>query len=78
MRQEGEHDERPGKPQPLFVAAIGLEFLSTVLGGFVLGFLLDKYLSSSPWFMASFTILALIGALIRLVRLLERFSGEDK
>ncbi|OGP53974.1 MAG: hypothetical protein A2W66_12150 [Deltaproteobacteria bacterium RIFCSPLOWO2_02_56_12] len=83
MKQEGERDERPGKPEPLFVkvgkyAAIGLEFPSTVLGGFFLGYLLDRYLSSSPWFMASFTILALIGAFIRLVRLLERFSGDDK
>lgn len=83
MQQKGERDGRSGKADPLFVkvgkyAAVGLEFPSTVLGGLFLGYLLDSYLSSFPWFTASFTILALIGAFFRLVQLLQRFSGEDR
>lgn len=82
MRQEGERDGRSGKAEPPFVkigryAAVGLEFPSTVLGGMFLGYVLDSYLSSFPWLTASFTILALVGAFIRLVQVFKRFSGED-
>lgn len=83
MGQKGERDGKPGKADPLFVkvgryAAIGLEFPSTVVGGLFLGYFLDNYLGSFPWFTASFTILALIGAFVRLVQLLQRFSGDDQ
>ena len=75
--------DRGGKEDALFVkigkyAAIGLEFPSTVLGGLFLGYALDRYFNSSPWFTGSLTLLALIGAFIRLFQLLRRFSGEDK
>lgn len=83
MRQEGERDGRSGKADPLFIkvgkyAAIGLEFPSTVLGGMLLGYLLDLYFDASPWFAISITLLAFLGACIRLVQLVKRFSRRDK
>lgn len=59
-------------------AAIGLEFPSTVVGGLFLGYVLDNYFASFPWFMAFCTIFALVGAFVRLVQCLKRFSGERK
>ena len=81
---EKENGERGlNKEQPLFVkagkyAAIGLEFPSTVIGGMLLGYLLDLYFDVSPWFAISITLLAFLGACIRLVQLVKRFSHEDK
>jgi len=73
----------PGKEDPLFLkvgkyAAIGLEFPSTVIGGMVLGYLLDLYLDTSPWFAISLTLIAFFGACIRLVQLVKRFPHEDQ
>lgn len=83
MRQKGERDRESGKEEPLFAnigkyAAIGLEFPSTIIGGLFLGYLADGYFNSFPWFTSSFTLLALVGAFIRLVQWMKRFSGEDK
>ncbi len=82
MEKNGDRD-RGGKDEALFVklgkyAAIGLEFPSTIIGGLFLGYALDRYFGSFPWLTASLTLLALIGAFIRLFQLLRRFSGEDK
>lgn len=83
MGQEGERDQKPGKEEPPLVkfgkyAAIGLEFPSTVIGGLFLGYFLDQYLDSFPWFTAILTLLALVGAFVRLVQWLQRFSREDR
>ena len=59
-------------------AAIGLEFPGTVIGGMVLGYLLDLYLDTSPWLAISMTLLAFFGACIRLVQLVKHFYNEDK
>jgi len=71
------------REQPLFVkagkyAAIGLEFPSTVIGGMLLGYVLDLYFDASPWFAISITLLAFLGACLRLVQLVKRFSHQDK
>lgn len=81
MRQNGSGDGEKGD-QLLFKigkhAAIGLEFPSTVIGGVLLGYFLDLYFDTSPWFAISTTLLAFVGACIRLVQWVKRFSGEDK
>lgn len=83
MRQKGEPDKAGGKENPLFgkvarYAAIGLEFPSTVIGGMFLGYLLDRYFETSPLLTTIATLLALAGAFIRLVQLLNRFSSRDR
>lgn len=84
MRQIGSRlDSGSGKDDPLFLklgryVAIGLEFPSTVIGGILLGYLLDLYFDTSPWFAISITLLAFFGACIRLAQWVKRFSGEDK
>ncbi len=59
-------------------AAIGLEFPSTILGGLALGYVLDLYFDTSPWFIMSLTLLALVGAFVRLIVMLRRFSGDKR
>ena len=59
-------------------AAIGLEFPSTILGGLGLGYVLDQYFDTSPWFIMTLTLLALVGAFVRLIVMLQRFSGNKR
>jgi F0F1-type ATP synthase assembly protein I len=59
-------------------AAAGLEFPSTVLGGLLLGYFLDDYFKSSPWFTAGLTLVALIGGFIRLFQWVNYFSRRKR
>lgn len=59
-------------------AAIGLEFPSTVIGGMLLGYVLDLYFDTSPWFAILITLLAFLGACLRLVQMVKHFSHQDK
>ena len=81
MRQKGGDPESPaGREDSLFLrvskyVAIGLEFPSMVIGGILLGYFLDLYFATSPWFAISLLLLSFVGACIRLVHWAKRFSG---
>jgi len=74
----GQEDKPPGFVKISKYAAIGVEFPSTILGGLALGYLLDRYLETSPWFVVTITLLSLVGAFIRLIYMLQRLSGDKK
>ncbi len=59
-------------------AAIGLEFPSTILGGFALGYVLDRLFETSPWFIVTTTLFALVGAFVRMIFMLQKLSGGKK
>jgi len=74
----GQEDKTPAFVKISKYAAIGLEFPSTILGGLALGYLLDKYLDTSPSFTMTLTLFALVGAFVRLIVMLRRFSGDKR
>jgi F0F1-type ATP synthase assembly protein I len=53
--------------QNLRLAAVGIEFFSTILGLIVIGYILDEYLHSSPWFGAIGLLLGMVLGVYRLV-----------
>ncbi len=55
-------------------AAAGLEFPSTILGGLLLGYFLDDYFRTSPWFTVGLTLAGLVGGFIRLFQWVSYFS----
>ena len=59
-------------------AAAGLEFPSTVLGGLLLGYFLDGYFKTSPWFTMVLTLGALVGAFVRLFQWVNYFSRRRR
>ena len=59
-------------------AAAGLEFPSTILGGLLLGYFLDDYFKTSPWFTAGLTLVALVGGFIRLFQWVNYFSRRKR
>jgi F0F1-type ATP synthase assembly protein I len=56
--------------------AIGIQFPSTILGGFVVGYFLDSYFDTAPWFLIVTTFAAFIGAVAQLIQWVRRFGAE--
>ena len=56
--------------------AIGLEIPSTIIGGLVLGYLIDLQFGTSPWVTVVMAVLGLVGAVYRLLQYLKRFADE--
>jgi F0F1-type ATP synthase assembly protein I len=55
---------------------VAFELSATILGGPLVGYLLDKHLGTSPWFLIVITALAFAGAFARLVRWAKFFAKE--
>jgi F0F1-type ATP synthase assembly protein I len=56
-----------GRGQSLRLAAVAIEFFSTILGLLVLGYSLDTYLHTTPWLGASGVVLGLAIGVYRLI-----------
>jgi len=52
-------------------------FSSNILGGILVGCLLDRWLNTGPWMVITGIILGLTSAIIGLVRVLNRLSRSD-
>jgi F0F1-type ATP synthase assembly protein I len=55
---------------------VALEFPGTILGGLLVGHLLDNYFGTSPWLLITLTLLAFAGAFLRLVHWFKVFARE--
>jgi F0F1-type ATP synthase assembly protein I len=55
---------------------VAFELPGTIIGGLALGYFLDQYLGSSPWFLIALTAIAFAGAFVRLVRWVRFFARE--
>ncbi|MBM4269854.1 MAG: AtpZ/AtpI family protein [Deltaproteobacteria bacterium] len=70
----------PGDPRltrraiGLQMAGMGLEFSASVLGGLALGYLVDDWLGTKPWFFLLGTFGGLAGSVTRLVQLSRRLD----
>jgi F0F1-type ATP synthase assembly protein I len=81
----GEEGDRPNSQQDdqtPFLRRAGLylgvafELPGTIIGGLVVGYFLDQYLGTSPWFLIACTAIAFAGAFVRLVRWARFFASE--
>jgi ATP synthase protein I len=52
-------------------------FSSNILGGIIVGYLLDRWLDTGPWMVITGIILGLTSAVIGLVRVLNRLNRSD-
>jgi F0F1-type ATP synthase assembly protein I len=55
---------------------IAFELPGTILGGLVIGYFLDSYFDTSPWFLIAVTAIAFAGAFVRLVQWFKVFARE--
>jgi F0F1-type ATP synthase assembly protein I len=58
------------------LVAMALELPGSIVGGLVIGYLLDEYFKTSPWLMMALTILGFTAACIRLLRWVRFFSEK--
>lgn len=56
--------------------AVGLEIPSTIVGSLILGYLVDRWLGTSPWITVAASILGFVGAVVRLTQYLKYFSDS--
>jgi F0F1-type ATP synthase assembly protein I len=56
--------------------AIAFELPGTILGGLLVGYLLDQYLDSSPWFLIAMAVIAFVTAIVRLIRWVKIFAPQ--
>jgi len=56
--------------------AVAFELPSMILGGLLVGYLLDDYFGTSPWLLIVITAIAFTGAFIRLVQWMRFFAKE--
>jgi len=52
-------------------------FSSNILGGIIVGYLLDRWLNTGPWMVITGIVLGLTSAIIGLVRILNRLDRSD-
>jgi len=55
---------------------VAFELPSMILGGLLVGYLLDDYFGTSPWLLIAITAIAFTGAFIRLLQWKRFFSKE--
>jgi F0F1-type ATP synthase assembly protein I len=55
---------------------VAFELPGTILGGLLVGYLLDDYFHSSPWLLITLTAAAFAGAFVRLVHWVRFFARE--
>ncbi len=49
---------------------------SNIIGGIIAGYVLDKWLGTSPWMIISGIVLGTIGALVGLYRITSRLNAK--
>jgi len=52
-------------------------FSSNILGGILVGYLLDRWLGSDPWLTITGIVLGLASAIIGLIRIMNRLNRGD-
>lgn len=82
MATIGDRPNNRRESQPPFLRRAGLylgvafELPGTILGGLLVGYLLDNYFHTSPWLLITLTAAAFAGAFVRLVHWARFFARE--
>ncbi len=58
------------------MAGLGLEFVSSIAGGILLGWLLDRWLGTAPWFLVAGMGVGLVGGLSNFIKEAMRASRK--
>lgn len=74
---EGPEDKSPFR-QIFTVGVIGIQFALSIFVGFAIGYYIDKFAGTFPWFTAIFLIIGIIAGFRELFRLARRQSDTRK
>jgi F0F1-type ATP synthase assembly protein I len=76
-RRPGDAPPRGGFALTSRYAAAGLQVGASVVGGLLLGMLLDRWLATAPWIALAGLLLGAVGGFLELFRALRRWERED-
>ena len=54
--------------------SVGTVISSNIVGGILLGYLLDRWFVTKPWMMVTFLILGAVGAFVNVYRIMKRLE----
>ncbi len=63
-------ERRKPRPVNMLLISVGTILTSMIASGFLLGFAVDYWLDTQPWFMMLLGLLGFIGGLIKVYKLL--------
>jgi F0F1-type ATP synthase assembly protein I len=69
--------DKPEQSRLVMTLTVVTLFSSNILGGIIVGYLLDRWLDTSPWMVVTGIVLGLTSAIIGLVRILNRLNRGD-
>lgn len=76
-RERQQHSQTPFLRRTGLYIGIAFELPGTILGGLLVGYLLDDHFGTSPWLLIGMTMLAFAGAFLRLVHWVRYFSRKQ-
>lgn len=68
--------ENPEQSKLTLAMMIGGVMSSNIIGGIIVGYVLDQWLRTSPWLIITGIVLGTIGALVGLHRITSRLNQE--
>jgi len=67
-------EKRPDASLPLVLVGVGTMLTSMSVVGFVLGWAVDHWLETSPWFMLGLGMLGFVGGFLKVYKMLVKFG----
>ena len=74
----GRPGEKPLIRQLLEASSVGIQLVLSTFVGFAIGYYLDKFLGTSPWFTVIFLALGIFAGFYDLVKVARNQDGDDK
>ena len=60
-----------------FAFKLGTELVAAVAVGTIIGFILDSWFGTKPWFIILFFIIGVIAGMLNVIRVAKRMQKED-
>lgn len=57
--------------------SVGAIITSNIIGGIIIGYLLDRWLNTAPWLIVTGLVLGSFGAFAGIYRIMSRMSGGE-
>ena len=74
------NEERENKSKGLFMGSafrLGTELVAAAVVGTIIGFILDNWFGTKPWFIIIFFIIGVIAGMLNVIRVAKRMQKED-
>ena len=73
-------EEKENKNKGLFMGSafrLGTELVAAAVVGTIIGFILDNWFGTKPWFIILFFIIGVIAGMLNVIRVAKRMQKED-